>query len=73
MHAHVFASPESSFRTTPAPNGRPRLSPGRWLARIGRVLCLAGMGAIAQAEERLPIFDAHMHYNVEARSLLSPK
>ncbi|MEN3363559.1 MAG: hypothetical protein V7606_833 [Burkholderiales bacterium] len=27
----------------------------------------------AHADDRLPLFDAHMHYNVEARSLLSPQ
>lgn len=27
----------------------------------------------AAAEEPLPLFDAHMHYNVEARSVLSPE
>ena len=27
----------------------------------------------ALADERLPLFDAHMHYNVEARSVLTPE
>jgi hypothetical protein len=34
---------------------------------------LAMMSAIASAAEPLPIFDAHMHYNVEARSSWSPQ
>lgn len=32
--------------------------------------CVVGA---AQAEEPLPLFDAHMHYNVEARSVISPE
>ncbi|MBI1771420.1 MAG: amidohydrolase family protein [Burkholderiales bacterium] len=31
------------------------------------------MSAIASAAEPLPIFDAHMHYNIEARSTWSPQ
>ncbi|MFZ6775264.1 amidohydrolase family protein [Undibacterium sp. Ji83W] len=31
------------------------------------------MSAIAAAAEPLPIFDAHMHYNIEARSTWSPQ
>ncbi|MFZ6642697.1 amidohydrolase family protein [Undibacterium sp. TC4M20W] len=31
------------------------------------------MSAIASAAEPLPIFDAHMHYNIEARSTWSPR
>ncbi|RZI44338.1 amidohydrolase [Herbaspirillum sp. HC18] len=38
------------------------------------IVALAGACAFmaAQAEEAMPLFDAHMHYNVEARSVLSP-
>ncbi|MFZ6681293.1 amidohydrolase family protein [Undibacterium sp. Tian12W] len=34
---------------------------------------LVMMSAIASATEPLPIFDAHMHYNMEARSTWSPQ
>jgi hypothetical protein len=36
-------------------------------------LMLLALTASAQSDPRLPLFDAHMHYNVEARSLLSPQ
>lgn len=44
-------------------------------AGLGASLLFFSMAAHAQAQasERLPLFDAHMHYNVEARSLLSPQ
>ena len=34
---------------------------------------LVMISAIASAAEPLPIFDAHMHYNIEARSTWSPQ
>ncbi|RJF97182.1 hypothetical protein [Noviherbaspirillum saxi] len=39
-----------------------------WIAAC----CALLFGAAAQAEAPLPLFDAHMHYNVEARSVVSP-
>jgi hypothetical protein len=36
-------------------------------------LMLLALTASAQSDPPLPLFDAHMHYNVEARSLLSPQ
>lgn len=33
---------------------------------------LTSYGAAGATDERLPLFDAHMHYNVEAREALSP-
>jgi hypothetical protein len=42
----------------------------RWLLALGGFWLVTA--AHGQAGTRLPLFDAHMHYNVEARSLLSP-
>jgi hypothetical protein len=75
MQAHAFASPDFHDWTAPAVQERhpPRMFGrlrSRWLAWT---LCLACVSASANAEEQLPLFDAHMHYNVEARLLLSPK
>jgi hypothetical protein len=42
-----------------------------------RALTILALGAciasMAHAEQPLPLFDAHMHYNAEARSAISPE
>ena len=37
------------------------------------LVLLALFASSVHAQQRLPLFDAHMHYNAEARSLLSPE
>jgi hypothetical protein len=44
----------------------------RWVLTACAMFALS-MSASALADDRLPLFDAHMHYNVEARSFLSPQ
>lgn len=43
-----------------------------WIALLSPWLLMMPVQARAEALPPLPLFDAHMHYNVEARSLLSP-
>jgi hypothetical protein len=43
---------------------------GRYMSAAA--LMLLAITASAQSGSPMPLFDAHMHYNVEARSLLSP-
>lgn len=42
------------------------------MKRLLSILALS-IATAAAAEEPLPLFDAHMHYNVEARSVISPE
>lgn len=44
-----------------------------WIAVLSPWLLMMTVPAGADAPPPLPLFDAHMHYNVEARSLLSPQ
>jgi hypothetical protein len=44
----------------------------RWVLTACAMFALS-MSAPALADDRLPLFDAHMHYNVEARSFLTPQ
>lgn len=44
-----------------------------WIALLCPWLLTMPVQARAEALPPLPLFDAHMHYNVEARSLLSPQ
>lgn len=44
----------------------------RWIALLSSFLSVMPVQARAETPPPLPLFDAHMHYNAEARSLLSP-
>ncbi|WP_151445735.1 amidohydrolase family protein [Lacisediminimonas profundi] len=44
-----------------------------WRLAIGPALALSLLPPLAAASAGLPLFDAHMHYNVEARSVLTPE
>jgi hypothetical protein len=44
----------------------------RYAIAAGAILTMLASASV-HADDRLPLFDAHMHYNVEARSYLSPQ